>query len=69
MHSELYSVSEETVEKIATCRALGGKVLAVGTTTLRALESAAREGQLKSGAGETDIFITLVFISMWWIVC
>ena len=58
MHSELYSVSEEAVEKMATCRARGGKVLAVGTTTLRALESAARDGRLKSGSGETDIFIT-----------
>ena len=58
MHSELYSVSDETVEKIVACRARGGKVLAVGTTTLRALESAAQDGRLKSGAGETDIFIT-----------
>jgi S-adenosylmethionine:tRNA ribosyltransferase-isomerase len=58
MHSELYSVADETVQKIEACRARGGKVLAVGTTTLRALESAARGGQLKSGAGDTDIFIT-----------
>lgn len=58
MHSELYSVSDETVEKITACHARGGRVLAVGTTTLRALESAAKDGQLKSGAGETDIFIT-----------
>ncbi|MEN9456792.1 MAG: hypothetical protein RL210_2311 [Pseudomonadota bacterium] len=58
MHSELYSVPDETAQKIAACRARGGKVTAVGTTTLRALESAARGGQLKSGAGETDIFIT-----------
>lgn len=58
MHSELYSVADETVQKIEACHARGGKVLAVGTTTLRALESAARSGQLKSGAGDTDIFIT-----------
>lgn len=58
MHSELFSVPPETLDKIAATRARGGKVVAVGTTTLRALESAARGGELKSGAGETDIFIT-----------
>lgn len=58
MHSELFSVPPETVDKIAATKARGGKVVAVGTTTLRAVESAARGGQLKSGAGDTDIFIT-----------
>ncbi len=59
MHSEWFQVSPETVEAIAQAKARGGKVVAVGTTTLRALESAAREtGSLQAGARETDIFIT-----------
>ena len=58
MHSELYSVSAETVQMIHDTRAGGGKVTAVGTTVLRALESAARHGALAAGNGETDIFIT-----------
>ena len=58
MHSEWFQVTPETVDAIARCRAAGGKVTAVGTTTLRALESAALVGGLKAGARETDIFIT-----------
>ncbi|MDK4685301.1 tRNA preQ1(34) S-adenosylmethionine ribosyltransferase-isomerase QueA [Kingella negevensis] len=58
MHSEWYSVSEEAVAKIAKTKARGGKVWAVGTTSMRAIESAARSGSLKAGQGDTDIFIT-----------
>lgn len=58
MHSELYSVPQATVEAIHQARDRGGKVTAVGTTVLRALESAARGGELHAGSGETDIFIT-----------
>lgn len=58
MHSERYSVSESAISAISAARARGGKVTAVGTTVLRALESAARKGQLEAGSGETDIFIT-----------
>jgi S-adenosylmethionine:tRNA ribosyltransferase-isomerase len=58
MHSELYAISEETVEMVRTTRDKGGKVVAVGTTALRALESAAQEGKLISGNSETNIFIT-----------
>ena len=58
MHSEWFQVSPETVEAIAQTKARGGKVVAVGTTTLRALESAAQGGELLAGARETDIFIT-----------
>lgn len=58
MHSEWFEVPQSTVDAVAACRARGGKVVAVGTTTLRALESAARGGQLEAGARETDIFIT-----------
>ncbi|HEX6363889.1 MAG TPA: S-adenosylmethionine:tRNA ribosyltransferase-isomerase, partial [Albitalea sp.] len=47
-----------TVEAIARTRAGGGRVVAVGTTTLRALESAARGGTLQAGSRETDLFIT-----------
>ena len=58
MHSEWFQVTPATVDAIARCRAAGGKVTAVGTTTLRALESAAVGGELTAGARETDIFIT-----------
>lgn len=58
MHSEWFEVSPATVDAVAACRARGGRVVAVGTTTLRALESAARGGTLEAGSRETDIFIT-----------
>jgi len=58
MHSEWFEVPQSTVDAVAECRARGGRVVAVGTTTLRALESAARGGELQAGARETDIFIT-----------
>jgi S-adenosylmethionine:tRNA ribosyltransferase-isomerase len=61
MHSEWFEVSAETVAAIAAARARGGRIVAVGTTTLRALESAARTsapGPLQAYTGDTDIFIT-----------
>ncbi|HEY1129593.1 MAG TPA: tRNA preQ1(34) S-adenosylmethionine ribosyltransferase-isomerase QueA [Roseateles sp.] len=58
MHSEWFEVPQSTVDAVAACRARGGNVVAVGTTTLRALESAAHGGRLEAGARETDIFIT-----------
>ena len=58
MHSEWFEVSVETVAAIERTRAAGGRIVAVGTTTLRALESAARDGVLQADARETDIFIT-----------
>ena len=58
MHSELYSVPEETVALIKATQAQGKKVTAIGTTSMRALESAARSGELMAGSGDTDIFIT-----------
>jgi len=57
MHSERYEVPQRTVDAIAAARAAGGRVLAVGTTSLRALESAAREGALRAASGETDLFV------------
>lgn len=57
MHSEWYEVPEASVEAINEARQRGGRVLAVGTTTLRALESAAASGALVAGLGETNLFI------------
>ena len=59
MHSEWYAISEELAQAVRDTRAAGGRVIAVGTTSLRALESAATpEGELRAGSGDTDIFIT-----------
>ncbi len=63
MHSERFEIPQATAAAIAATRAAGGRVIAVGTTSLRALESAASmanpaDGTVKSGAAETDIFIT-----------
>jgi S-adenosylmethionine:tRNA ribosyltransferase-isomerase len=58
MHSEWFEVSAATVAAIEATRASGGRIVAVGTTSLRALESAARGGRLAPQFGETDIFIT-----------
>lgn len=58
MHAERYEVSAETAALIAETRAQGGRVVAVGTTVCRALESAARSGTLVAGAGDTRLFIT-----------
>jgi len=57
MHSEWMELSTELVEKINRTKAQGGRVIAVGTTSVRCLESAARNGQLEAYRGETDIFI------------
>ncbi|HHK5605017.1 tRNA preQ1(34) S-adenosylmethionine ribosyltransferase-isomerase QueA [Neisseria polysaccharea] len=59
MHSEWFEVPSETAAAVEAAKARGNKVWAVGTTSMRALESAAREtGRLKDGQGDTDIFIT-----------
>jgi len=57
MHSEWLSVPEETVEKIKACKARGGRVVSVGTTSVRSLETAAKEGELKPYQGDTRLFI------------
>jgi S-adenosylmethionine:tRNA ribosyltransferase-isomerase len=57
MHREWLNVGAELVEKIRATRAAGGRVVAVGTTVVRALESATVEGVLRPFAGETQIFI------------
>jgi S-adenosylmethionine:tRNA ribosyltransferase-isomerase len=57
MHSEWLNVGAALVEQVRRTRANGGRVIAVGTTVVRALESALREGELQPFAGETSIFI------------
>lgn len=57
MHSEWASVSEETIAQINAARQAGGRVIAVGTTVVRTLETAARSGTLQPFRGETDLFI------------
>jgi S-adenosylmethionine:tRNA ribosyltransferase-isomerase len=58
MHNERYRIPQETVDAVRRARSRGGRVIAVGTTSLRALESAAASGDLSAGSGETQIFIT-----------
>jgi S-adenosylmethionine:tRNA ribosyltransferase-isomerase len=57
MHSEWASVDEPTVEQLRELRSRAGRVIAVGTTVVRTLESATKEGALKSWQGETNLFI------------
>ena len=57
MHSERYVIPQATVDAILQARARGGRIIAVGTTSLRALESAAQQGRLLAGEDETSIFI------------
>ena len=57
MHSEWLNVGAELVEQVRRTRAAGGRIVAVGTTVVRALESALRDGDLQPFAGETSIFI------------
>ncbi|MBX3617702.1 tRNA preQ1(34) S-adenosylmethionine ribosyltransferase-isomerase QueA [Nitrosomonas sp.] len=60
MHSEIYHIPQSTVDAIRNAKSMGGRVLAVGTTSLRALEAcaSAHQGQLAAGLDETQIFIT-----------
>ena len=57
MHGEWYHIPEATLKVVNRARQQGGRVLAVGTTALRALETAAASGELKPGYGETRLFI------------
>ena len=58
MHSEWYNLPAETVAAIASAKAAGGRVIAVGTTSMRTLESASRGGSLQAESAETRIMIT-----------
>lgn len=57
MHAEYLTVSPELVEKIRAAKARGNRVISVGTTSLRALETASQSGQVEPYEGETNIFI------------
>jgi S-adenosylmethionine:tRNA ribosyltransferase-isomerase len=57
MHVEWGSIEQRSVERILACRERGGRVVAVGTTSVRILETAAADGQLKAFAGDTGLFI------------
>lgn len=58
MHSERYAITQDTVDKVRAAQAAGGRVIAVGTTSLRALESASQSGVLEAGSADTRLFIT-----------
>lgn len=57
MHHEWLEVSQDVVEAVQRCRARGGRVVAVGTTSVRSLETAAKSGELRPYSGDTNIFI------------
>jgi S-adenosylmethionine:tRNA ribosyltransferase-isomerase len=58
MHSEWYRIPDETAQRVRATRLRGGRIVAVGTTSLRALESAVGEDDVKAGYGETSLFVT-----------
>jgi S-adenosylmethionine:tRNA ribosyltransferase-isomerase len=58
MHSEWYTIARETVDAVRATQAAGRNVVAVGTTSLRALESASQSGTLLAGSADTRLFIT-----------
>lgn len=58
MHSEWYHMPQATVDLVAATRAAGRAVVAVGTTSMRALESASQSGSLQAGSADTKLFIT-----------
>jgi S-adenosylmethionine:tRNA ribosyltransferase-isomerase len=58
MHEERYAIPQATVDAIARARASGKRVIAVGTTSLRALEAAGESGAIEAGEAETRLFIT-----------
>lgn len=58
MHAEWIEVTASVCQQIETCKRQGGKVVAVGTTSLRALESAARDGKLAPFTGDTRLFVS-----------
>ncbi len=58
MHAEMVAVSEAVCQQIKYTRKIGGRVIAVGTTVVRSLESAAADGGIKPFQGDTQLFIT-----------
>lgn len=57
MHHEYYEIDARTCDRITAARQRGGRVVAIGTTVVRTLESASMTGRLEPGRGETDLFI------------
>ena len=57
MHSEWGELDAETATRLAKCRQEGGRIIAVGTTVVRVLETASANGTLRQWSGETDLFI------------
>ena len=58
MHKEYFAVSQATVDAVRQTRERGGRVIAIGTTAVRALESASKSGRLEADFGDTNLFIT-----------
>ena len=58
MHFERGSIDDKAVSLINQCRAQGGRIIAVGTTSVRVLETASANGELAAWSGETDLFIS-----------
>lgn len=58
MHAERYTIPKATVEAVEATKKAGGNIIAVGTTSLRALEAASQNGALNAGTGDTRLFIT-----------
>ena len=58
MHREWYEIPQATVDAVAAARTAGRRVVAIGTTSLRALEASAQRGALTAGSAETDLFVT-----------
>jgi S-adenosylmethionine:tRNA ribosyltransferase-isomerase len=58
IHEEIFSIDDTNAQKINTVKKNGGRIIAVGTTSVRSLETAARLSQIQAAAGLTDIFIT-----------
>ena len=57
MHSEWCRVSQQTADEVSGTRSAGGRIVSVGTTSVRTLESASRDGHLTEFTGATDLFI------------
>ena len=62
LHAERYCVSQTAARRINTAKQRGGRIIAVGTTALRALETAAADGQIRAASGETTLFIKPGFV-------
>jgi S-adenosylmethionine:tRNA ribosyltransferase-isomerase len=58
MHTEWYTIAQDTVDAVRAAKAGGRSVVAVGTTSMRALESASQSGELQAGSADTALFIT-----------